>query len=189
MRLDWDTVPDEQASPNFLPSNFFNDTVAPRARGAVLTTPGPGVQVSADASNPSGATVRFGNINSSYAAAFTTFSPERLFSPIGSNVVDLTFFVAGTTTKATVNGFGAVYTDVDQAESSFEFIDKNDQSLGQFTVPSSPGGLSFLGVVFDEAVVARVRIVYGSSALGPAESADVDVAVMDNFIFGEPRAQ
>ncbi len=22
--LDWDTVPDEQASPNFLPSNFFN---------------------------------------------------------------------------------------------------------------------------------------------------------------------
>ena len=120
---------------------------------------------------------------------FTTFSAERLFSPIGSNVVDLTFFVAGTQQPAAVTGFGAVYTDVDLAESSFEYFDANDQSLGQFTVPTSPGGLSFLGVVFDEPVVARVRIVYGSSALGPAESAEVDVAVMDDFIYGEPRAR
>ena len=35
-------------------------------------------------------------------------------------------------------------------------------------------------------VVARVRILYGNSALGPNDGGGVDVAVMDDFIFGEP---
>jgi hypothetical protein len=42
-------------------------------------------------------------------------------------------------------------------------------------------------VVFRSPVVARVRIEYGSGKLGPDESADYDVAVMDDFIYGEPR--
>lgn len=44
-----------------------------------------------------------------------------------------------------------------------------------------------LGVVFPNAVVARVRIEYGNHALGPKESARVNVAVMDDFIYGEPQ--
>ena len=51
-----------------------------------------------------------------------------------------------------------------------------------------PAHLSFLGVVFDEPVVAPVRIVYGNRALGPDEGPGVDVAVMDDFIYGEPVA-
>jgi hypothetical protein len=63
----------------------------------------------------------------------------------------------------------------------------NDQSLGQFTVPMASNGLSFLGVAFDQPIVARVSIVYGSVALGPDDSADTNVAVMDDLIYGEPQ--
>ena len=54
--------------------------------------------------------------------------------------------------------------------------------------PIADNGLSFLGVVFDDAIVARVEVKYGTGALGPNDGeGDVDVAVMDNFIFGEPQ--
>lgn len=185
--INWDGVPDGQAAPNFLPPDFFNDSAEPRARGVFLDTPGDGVQVSADGDNPDGAAVRFGNINPAYANGFETFSPERLFSPIGSNVVDLTFFVPGTDAPAVVTGFGAVYTDVDREGSSFEFFDRNGESLGRFGVPANDNGLSFLGIAFPTPVVARVQIVYGTTALGPEESTEVDVAVMDDFFYGEPQ--
>lgn len=186
--ISWDAVPDEFAAPNFLPGDFFNGTVAPFARGAVLATPGEGVQVSADADNPAGAAVRFGNVNASYVDQFTTFSAERLFSPIGSNIVDLTFRVPGTDEPALVTGFGAVYTDVNRGKTSFRFYDSRDRLLGKFRVPRSVDGLSFLGVVFAAPVVARVRIQYGTSPLGPNDTRKKDVAVMDNFIYGEPVA-
>jgi hypothetical protein len=47
--------------------------------------------------------------------------------------------------------------------------------------------LSFLGVVFRRAVVARVRIEYGNTRLGPDDGGKYDVAVMDDFIYGEPQ--
>ena len=187
--INWDAVPDEFAAPFDLPGDFFNAPVTPRARGALLGTPGTAVQVSADADNPSGAAVRFGNINPRYVDDFRTFSPERLFSPIGSNIVDLTFRVAGTATPAVVRGFGAVYTGVDVATSStFEYFDVTGRSLGRFGVPVSQDGLSFLGVAFPTPVVSRVRINYGNAALGPDNGASADVAVMDDFIYGEPYA-
>ena len=185
--INWDGVPDESAAPNFLPGDFFNAAASPRARGAILDTPGTGVQVSAKSGNPTGTPVRFGNINRSYADIFKTFSDERLFSPVGSNTVDLTFRVPGTNTPAWTRGFGAVYTDVDQEHTAFEYFDKDGRSLGRFTVPISSNGLSFLGVVFDQPVVARVRIEYGSVKLGPDDGPNNDVAVMDDFIYGEPQ--
>ena len=183
--INWDGVPDELAAPNFMPSDFFNAPAAPRARGAFFSTPGEGIQVSADSDNPTGTAPYFTNINPGYT--FKTFSQERLFSPLGSNVVDLTFFIPGTNTQATVRGFGAVYTDVDTDHTAFEYFDKDGNSLGAFKTPVADGGLSFLGVVFPEPIVFRVQIRYGTTALGPEDSADFDVAVMDNFIYGEPQ--
>jgi hypothetical protein len=188
--INWDAVPDDLAAPHELPGDFFNGDADPTARGAVLETTGDQVAVSADADNPDDADVRFGDVNPSYSDEFVTFSEERLFSPIGSNLVDLTFTVPGTDTPAVTRGFGAVYTDIDAEENTaFEYFDADDESLGQFAAPVSEGGLSFLGVAFDEPVVARVRIEYGNGELGPDESADYDVAVMDDFIYGEPQAQ
>jgi hypothetical protein len=186
--INWDGVPDEFAAPNALPSDFFNATAEPRARGAVLETPGDNVAVSANEANPAGVAVRFGNVNPSYVDRFRTFSAERLFSPVGSNVVNLHFNVPGTTTKAAVRGFGAVYTSVDRKESAaFQYFDKRGKSLGKFAVPVSKNGLSFLGVQFANPVVARVKIVYGNNKLGPDDRGKYDVAVMDDFIYGEPQ--
>lgn len=187
--ISWDTVPDEFAAPNFLPPDFFNAPTAPRARGAMLSTPGQGVMVSANRSNPTNTPVRFGNINPTYPTIFKTFSPERLFSPIGSNIVDLTFFVPGTQTPAAVSGFGAVYANVSTEHTAFEYFDVDGNSLGKFAVPLAPKGLSFLGITFDQPIVVHVRIQYGSVALGPDDGPNTNVAVMDDFIYGEPVAQ
>lgn len=186
--INWDGVPDEFAAPNFLPGDFFNAAADPRARGAQLSTPGGGVQASADSDNPTGTAVRFGQLNPTYGDIFNPFSPERLFSPIDSNIVDLTFFVPGTQTPALVRGFGAVYVDVDTDHTAFEYFDRDGNSLGSFNVPIADNGFSFLGVVFEEPIVARVRIEYGTVALGPDDSVENDVAVMDDFIYGEPQA-
>jgi hypothetical protein len=184
--INWDGVPDSAAAPNDLPGNFFNVN---SPRGAVFSTPGTAVRVSADDSNPTSTPVRFGDINPTYVNTFKTFSPQRLFSPIGSNIVDMFFFVPGSTTPALSRGFGAVYTDVDTVENtSFEYFDANGASLGLFNTPVFDGGLSFLGVSFASPVVARVRIRYGTTALGPNDGPGVDVAVMDDFVYGEPQA-
>ena len=185
--INWDSLPDELAAPNAYVRDFFNAATAPRARGIVLETPGAGLMVSADSDNPYGALPRFGNINPKYADSFKVFSEERLFSPIGSNVVEATFFVAGTSISAVVRGFGAIYTDVDTEHTAFEYFDINGNSLGKFQAPVADNSLSFLGVVFPTAVVHRVRIAYGTGALGPDDGGGVDVAVMDNFIYGEPQ--
>jgi hypothetical protein len=81
-----------------------------------------------------------------------------------------------------------VYTDVDTDHTAFEYFDVAGNSLGTFAVPIADNGLSFLGVVFDRPIVARVRIEYGTVALGPDDSAQTDVSVMDDFIYGEPVA-
>ena len=186
--INWDGVPDEQAAPNGYLADFFNTKEAPRARGVHLASRSGKLMVSAKEGNPTGTPVRFGNINPTYTDQFQTFSPERLFSPIGTNVVNLTFYVPGTDTPGAVRGFGAVYTDVDRNEgASFEYFDAHGRSLGRYGVPAHPNGLSFLGVVFKDPVVARVKIVYGNTALGPTESRKIDVAVMDDFFYGEPN--
>lgn len=98
--------------------NFFNAPTPGRARGIEFFTPGLGFQVSAASGNPTATPTRFGNLNPTYPGLFAVFSPEKLFTPIGSNVTDATFFVPGAATPATVSGFGAVFTDVDLADTT-----------------------------------------------------------------------
>ena len=148
-------------------------------RGALFTTPGTGfVQAP-----PSGLATTFNNAT----YTFTTFSPLRLFSAVGSNVTDVHFFRPGTDIPATVNAFGAVFTDVDLPEStSVEYFDPEGESLGKLFVPPANNGLSFVGLVFTNERVALIRITSGNVAPGPNESSVVDVVVMDDFIYGEP---
>src|SRR6266498_2625744 len=96
------------------PFNTFLNT-----RGSQFTTPGLGLsQAPPSGGAQGGLVVLFGN--PSYAKAFSTFSPSRLFTPVGSNKTEALFFVPGTngTSPATVRGFGAVFTDVDQPDGS-----------------------------------------------------------------------
>src|SRR2546430_1870382 len=80
--INWDGVPDTLSAPNNLPANFFNVN---SARGVVFSTPGTGFQTSANAGV---APVRFDNLNATYSAQFQTFSPQRLFTSLGSNITD-----------------------------------------------------------------------------------------------------
>jgi hypothetical protein len=187
--INWDGVPNGSAAPNNLPPNFFNVN---SPRGAVLSTPGTGLEVSSTAA--SGVPVQFSDIDPSYAGLFATFSPERLFTAVGSNVVDVNFFIAGTTTPAFVSGFGAVFTDVDLANTtSISFFGEGNALLGTYFAPvgtAADESLSFLGVLFGDPVISRVRITSGNAALGPGvtQTASRDLVAMDDFIFGEPTA-
>ena len=184
--INWDGVPTGFAAPNNLPANFFN---ANSPRGVEFSTPGTGFAVSANAGV---APVEFGNINPAYPGLFAPFSPQRLFTALGSNIVDVRFFVPGSATAALTQGFGVVFTDVDLINTtSIEYFDAADLSLGSFFAPAASGDetLSFLGVLFTEGrVVSRVRITSGNEALSTA-SPSGDVVAMDDFIYGEPVAR
>ena len=192
--INWDGVTAPFSAPNNLPANFFNVN---SPRGVVFATPGTGFEVSgntADGGVGQPAAANFGNINATYTAAFTTFSAQRLFTAIGSNITDVTFFVPGTNTVATISGFGAVFTDVETlGGTTLQFFTPASVSLGIFTVPvgSVNQSLSFLGVSFNAGeLVGRVRITSGNAALGAAVNDNpgggTDLVVMDDFIFSEP---
>ena len=93
-------------------------------------------------------------------------------------------------TAATVNAFGAIFSDVDTANvSSLQFFDPFGASLGTFFVPAIAGSetFSFLGVLFDAGErVSSVRITSGNVALSATATANDQVA-MDDFIFSEPQ--
>jgi hypothetical protein len=184
--INWDGVPDDRSAPNQLPANFFNSN---SPRGVVFFTLGTGFQVSANLINPTNTPVRFGNINPVYPALFSTFSPQRLFTALNSNITENLFFIPGTTHSATVNGFGAVFTDVNADQSTkIEYFDVAGNLLLSRNVlpaPTNRGGLSFLGVGFDTASVFLVRITSGNRIL---KVPNHDVVVMDDFIYGEPHA-
>jgi len=184
--INWDGVPDAFSAPNLLPANFFNSN---SPRGALFFTLGTGFQVSANSVNPTNTPVRFGNIHPVYPALFSTFSPQRLFSALDSNITETLFFIPGTTQSATSKGFGAVFTDVNVGNSTkIEYFDVNGNLLFSRNVlpgPTSRGSLSFLGVGFDTANVFLVRITSGNRIL---KTPNRDVVVMDDFIYGEPQA-
>jgi hypothetical protein len=183
--INWDGVPNAFAAPNNLPANFFNVN---SPRGTVFSTPGSGFQVSANAGV---APVEFDNINPNYSATFQPFSAQRLFTALGSNITDVNFFVPGSSTPATVNAFGAVFTDVDRpSTTALQLFDPFGISIGTFFVPQANTGLSFLGIYFNAGErIGRVRLTSGNTALGPSDSPDFDVVVMDDFIYSEPQAE
>lgn len=192
--ITWDGVPDADAAPSRFPGELFNQPTAGLAAGVVIAIPAPGVlsAVSADALNPTATLPEFGDLNVTYPTAFEPFSSERLFAPLGTNIVDVVFRVPGSNTEAEVRGFGAVFTDVDTVgTSTIEYFHRN-ASLGVFDVPelAGDGSLSFLGVDFGDFVVTRVRITAGEAALGLDDvtqtPANQDVVALDDFIFGEP---
>ena len=182
------------------PFNVFLNT-----RGSQFTTPGIGLsQAPASGGAQGGLAVLFNN--PSYATIFRPFSNLRLFTPVGSNITEALFFVPGSggNTPATVSGFGAVFTDVDQPDGSgpdkkrgnrgastlMTFFGANGELLFSSFVPASPGdgGLSFLGIKFNDARIASVRITAGNVAPGPNDDRENDIVMMDDFIYGEPQA-
>ena len=179
------------------PFDVFLDT-----RGGQFTTPGTGLSQAPPSGGPQGGLAGLLD-NPTYATTFRTFSALRLFAPVDSNVTEAFFFIPGTNggDPATVRGFGAVFTDVDQPDGSgpskrprrgstlLEYFGVDGGLLFSSFVPASPGdgNLSFLGIVFNEPLVERVRITTGNVDLGPDDGGRNDIVVMDDFLYGEPQ--
>ena len=198
--INWDgAAPTDATTPPVNPFNAFLNT-----RGAQFTTPGIGLSQAPPAGGPQGGLAGlFGN--ATYGTAFSAFSPLRLFTPVGSNVTNTLFFVPGSNgnVRAAVSGFGAIFTDVDQPDGSgpgtkrgnrrastlVEFFGADGRLLFSSFVPASPGdaGFSFLGIKFNDARIASVRITAGNVAPGPDDDAANDIVMMDDFIYGEPH--
>lgn len=190
--INWDGVPDTFSAPNALPVDFFNVN---SPRGAVFSTAGTGVQVSADSSNPTSTPTLFANIDPSYASLFRVFSPQRLFTATGSTTTTVNFFVPGGAATAFVAGFGSVFTDVDLRTSArIDYLDQRGNLLASLYAPQGTGAeqsLSFLGAKFStDYKCASVKVISGSTALaaGVLENiaGGVDLVAMDDFIYGEP---
>ena len=95
----------------------------------------------------------------------------------------------GGDTPATTRGFGAVFVGEPDGGTLIEYFDADDTLLFSSSVPASPGdgGLSFFGIVFDDARIAWVRITSGDAAPGPGDGKQ-GIVVMDDLIYGEPQA-
>jgi len=189
--INWDGVPATLTNNNLFPGDFFgaSETTLPdgRKRGLINTTPGTGFSISDN---------DFFFVNPKYDDQFNDFSPKKTFIAVGSNITDNFFKVPGTKIPASVQGFGVVFSGVNNASStSLEFY-SGDRLLGSFKVPNNgnnlPGGFSFLGVYFPNEKVTRVRIFSGSAPLSPTQDDLIDgggedLVVMDDFIYSEPE--
>lgn len=197
--INWDGGGADTTTAPVTPFNVFLNT-----RGGQFTTPGIGLSQAPPSGGPQGGLAAlFGN--ATYGTEFSTFSPVRLFTPVGSNITNALFFLPGSNgnVPATVSGFGAVFTDVDQPDGSgpgqkhgnrgaktlVEIFGINGELLYSSFVAAAPGhgSLSFIGVKFSDARIASVRITAGDVATGQNDDRKNDIVMMDDFFYGEPQ--
>lgn len=187
--VNWDAVPPNFTNNNLFPGDFFGSfdpaLGGARKRGLILNNAANSFRVDSTS---------FESIDASYASQFKVFSRKRLFSPAGTNVTVVTFKVPGTNTDATVHGFGAIFADVDDANSTTVEYFSGTKSLGVFKPSKANSGFSFLGVGFPNNTVTRVQIVSGSSALAAGKKdvsngGSADLVVMDDFLYDEPQVK
>ena len=191
--INWDGGGSTDTTPPVTPFNVFLNI-----RGAQFTTPGTGLSQAPPSGGAQGGLAGLFN-NPDYATIFGLFSSPRLFTPVGSRITEGLFFLPGTNggTPAVVTGFGAVFTDVDEPNGEvgagrhstrIEFFNADNQKIYTGFVPASPGdaSLSFFGVVFDDPIIARVRITTGDANPGVNDTTK-DIVMMDDFIYGSPK--
>ena len=198
--INWDGGGADTTTAPVTPFNVFLNT-----RGGQFTTLGVGLSQAPPSGGANGGLEVLFN-NPTYGATFSTFSPLRLFTPVGSNLTEAAFFIPGTNgaEPATVRGFGAVFTDVDESDgigsrlrranprgdsTRMEYFDRDGRLIFSSFVPASPGdaSLSFFGILFEDARIARVRITTGNVAPGPDDDNEHDIVMMDDFFYSEPQ--
>jgi hypothetical protein len=187
--VNWDGVPASFTNNNSFPLDFFNLTdpagANGRKRGLVYLNTGSPLRL--DSSN-------FAEIDAAHANEFIPFSRKKTIIAANSNVSEIVFKVAGTATDAFVKGFGIIFSDVDDANSSSLEFFNGSTSLGVFKVPAktAAGSFSFLGVFFPNEKVTRIKITAGNSAFAAgvkdvSDNGSKDLVVYDDFFYDEPK--
>jgi hypothetical protein len=183
--INWDGVPDSLDGKK-LPNDFFN----PVGANAQVTLQR-GV-LYAGTSDAMVSQTKFAEVNANASGGFSTFSGNKGFAVVNSIEWPVTFERAGQHTPATVQGFGAVFSDVDKDNSTFiEFFNDNT-SLGRFYVKAHDNttGFSFLAVHFEDKLVTSVKIGHeGKLTDGEndiTQGGIKDLVILDDFIYSEP---
>jgi hypothetical protein len=185
--INWDAVPDMYATQK-LPSDFFNP-VAPGSPAGLQRgfrySPDGEARISSNG---------FADFDASNGTEFSSFSGSKTFSAISSNLWNVDFEVAGQPVAASVKGFGAVFSDVDNGSSTTMEFFAGEKSLGVYSVPAkSTGNFSFLGVYFPKEKVTRVKIKQGDAVVANgvkdvSSGGNKDLVIMDDFLYDEPKA-
>jgi hypothetical protein len=186
--INWDGVPDSLDGKR-LPNDFFNPVGANAAeslqRGVVY----------AGTSDAMVSQTKFAEVNPNASASFSTFSGNKGFAVVNSTEWPVTFERAGQHEPATVQAFGAVFSDVDKENTTFiEFFNDNT-SLGRFYVRAHDNttSFSFLAVYFEDKTVTRVKIGHeGKLTDGEndiTQGGIKDLVILDDFIYSEPLAR
>jgi hypothetical protein len=169
--INWDGVPDGDFA-----FDFFNKT---SPRGMVLSSADRAIEG-----------FRVGSGEQLGYARVKSFSGAKVFVTTGTNTYDCDFFVPGTERRGPVSAFGAVFANVALPFSTWiEFFGTDGGSLGRYYVRPNAGGLSFAGVVFENKIIAKVRVSPGTAILGELDEPSItgrNLVAMDDFIFGEP---
>jgi hypothetical protein len=183
--VNWEGVPANFNNNNTFPLDFFNVTDANgpngRKRGLVYVNTGSPIRIDSS---------KFEELDASYAAQLPAFSGKRALVSATSTVSEIVFKVAGTNTDAFVKGFGIIFIDVDDANSSsLEFFNGN-RSLGVFKAPV--GAFSLLGVRFPDEKVTRIKITAGNGVLAAgvkdvSSGGNKDIVAYDDFFYDEPK--
>jgi hypothetical protein len=187
--VNWDGVPANFTNNNTFPLDFFNLTdpagANGRKRGLVYLATGSPLRL--DSSS-------FKDIDASYATQFIAFSQKKAIISANSTVSEIVFKVAGTNTDASVQGFGIIFSDVDEANSTTLQFFNGNKDLGTYKAQPKNGSanFSFLGVHFQNDKVTRIKITAGNGVLA-AGTKDVsnggskDLVVYDDFFYDEPK--
>ena len=188
--VNWDGVPVALTNTNGFPSDFFglSDPAINnngRKRGLLMTNTGTSFRVDS---------TDFSEIDATYADQFNAFSPKKTFVYLGNTVTECTFKVPGTATDASIKGFGVIFSDVDDANSTTIEFFNGSKSLGVHKAPVSGNGqFSLLGVFFPDEKVTKVKITSGNGLLA-AGTKDIsnggtkDLVIMDDFLYDEPKS-
>ncbi len=186
--INWDAVPDDMMGIK-LPNDFFNPVgagaIPSRQRGLGYTEGGT-FMVSK---------TNFAEVNTEASSEFAAFSSNKTFANTDASLWHLTFEVAGQRTAATIQGFGAVFTDVDKDNSTFLEFFSNDVSIGKYYVPAQGNGtkFSFLGVYFKNEKITRVRAGHEGrlkdNGRDISQGGTQDLVILDDFLYSEPVAK
>jgi len=114
-----------------------------------------------------------------------------------AHMMEVNFVIPGTNIPATVSGFGLVLCDVDSStgggRSLIRVYGADGRQLSAASAPVLNNGLSFVGISFNAGErISRVVIETGTDPLSSTAvdgTNSGDVVAMDDFIYGEPRAE
>jgi hypothetical protein len=165
--------------------------------GAVYAVSGP-----ASPTDPS----TFADVNPNVEGLFPSFSPHNTFAMMNDNGIDFKFVVPSSHTTALVSassrGFGAVFQNVELADTTTIEYFNGSTSLGSFAVkPGAKGQSEFLGVLFDNPIVTNVVLTLGtdvifkfdgstfsSSGVADDPATGHNLVTVDDWAYAEPQA-